>query len=150
MYDTLMASEVKSLRDMKPGDLIFYQGDYTRPHAREQKHRMVHVEIYLGGASGRATVGSRWRSGVVSIFPSMRFHSTGWNHLSIRLCRIEPWLAGQCVPAHSALWETMSVSRLKDKRSVFYQGAGTASADAQEQDEGESDDDEASQDDVDE
>jgi len=46
-----LPKEVK-LEEMKPGDLVFYSGIYYNPNARQQKHHMVHVEIFLGGETG--------------------------------------------------------------------------------------------------
>jgi hypothetical protein len=42
--------------ELKPGDLIFYEGTYISERSKKQKHNNVHVEIYLGGETGRSVV----------------------------------------------------------------------------------------------
>ena len=37
---------------LKPGDLIFYEGIFNSNRSRPQKHNNVHVEIFLGGETG--------------------------------------------------------------------------------------------------
>lgn len=64
---------------LRPGDLIFYEGLYVSNKSKPQKHNNVHVEIFLGGDSGEATIGSRYHKGCVSIFPSFKFKSTTWD-----------------------------------------------------------------------
>ncbi len=41
--------------ELKPGDLIFYEGIYNSKRSKPQKHNNVHVEIYLGGETGTLT-----------------------------------------------------------------------------------------------
>lgn len=43
---------VLSETEMKPGDLVFYEGNYNSNRSKSQKHNNVHVEIYLGGETG--------------------------------------------------------------------------------------------------
>jgi cell wall-associated NlpC family hydrolase len=43
---------VEDASELKPGDLIFYEGKYRLHRAKQQKHDMVHVEIFLGGTTG--------------------------------------------------------------------------------------------------
>ena len=38
--------------EMQPGDLIFYSGIYFNTKCRQQKHNMVHVEVFTGGETG--------------------------------------------------------------------------------------------------
>ena len=49
-----------SFAEMKPGDLVFVEGTYFNKAKKPQRHRMVHVEVFIGGETGLATVGSRW------------------------------------------------------------------------------------------
>lgn len=49
--DTLPIA-LQDASELKPGDLIFYEGKYRVPRAKPQKHDMVHVEIFLGGETG--------------------------------------------------------------------------------------------------
>lgn len=41
--------------ELKPGDLIFYEGTYLSQRSKTQKHNNVHVEIYLGGETGNTS-----------------------------------------------------------------------------------------------
>ena len=43
---------VLSESELKPGDLIFYEGTYISQRSKTQKHNNVHVEIFLGGETG--------------------------------------------------------------------------------------------------
>jgi hypothetical protein len=43
---------VVSEAELKPGDLIFYEGLYNSNRSKSQKHNNVHVEIFLGGETG--------------------------------------------------------------------------------------------------
>ena len=56
-------------KDLQPGDLIFYEGKYLSSRSK-QKHDNVHVEIFLGGETGEASIGSRYQAGRVSLYPS--------------------------------------------------------------------------------
>ena len=40
--------------ELRPGDLIFYEGIYNNSthRSKPQKHNNVHVEIFLGGETG--------------------------------------------------------------------------------------------------
>lgn len=38
--------------ELRPGDLIFYEGKYVSERSKKQKHNSVHVEIFLGGETG--------------------------------------------------------------------------------------------------
>lgn len=43
--------------ELRPGDLIFYEGIYNNSthRSKPQKHNNVHVEIFLGGDTGTLT-----------------------------------------------------------------------------------------------
>eukprot|EP00743_Colponemidia_sp_Colp-15_P010963 GILK01012157.1.p1 GENE.GILK01012157.1~~GILK01012157.1.p1 ORF type:complete len:685 (-),score=132.26 GILK01012157.1:143-2197(-) len=82
--------------EMKPGDLIFYEGIYYNKKARPQKHNMVHVEIYLGGESGQASLGARWQKGAVQIFDSYKFVSKSYYDIKFHYRSIDTWLHGVC------------------------------------------------------
>ena len=47
--------------EMRPGDLVFVSGTYFNEQRKQQRHGMVHVEIWLG--DGEKTVGARWQKG---------------------------------------------------------------------------------------
>ena len=81
---------------LKPGDLIFYEGLYNSKRSKAQKHNNVHVEIFLGGETGEATIGSRYHRGNVSIFPSYKFKSTTWDLVQYHFRSLDTWLNGEC------------------------------------------------------
>lgn len=54
---------------------------------------MVHVEIYMGGES---SLGARWHSGAVSIFPSYKFESSNYYNIKFHYKSIDVWLSGIC------------------------------------------------------
>ena len=47
---------VLKFEELKPGDLIFYEGNYVSGRSKKQKHNNVHVEIFLGGETGRKII----------------------------------------------------------------------------------------------
>lgn len=51
MFDTL-PSKVNDWEQLKPGDMVFYEAEYTKPNMRSQRFGMVHVQIYTGGKTG--------------------------------------------------------------------------------------------------
>lgn len=85
-----------SLAEAKPGDLVFYYGTYTSKRSKKQKHDCVHVEVFLGGETGRATIGSRYLRGKVGIFDDFEFHSTTWSCDKITFRSLDTWLGGEC------------------------------------------------------
>mmetsp|Transcript_53937 Transcript_53937/g.106410 ORF Transcript_53937/g.106410 Transcript_53937/m.106410 type:complete len:908 (+) Transcript_53937:46-2769(+) len=82
--------------DLKPGDLVFYEGTYNSTRSKTQKHNNVHVEIFLGGETGEGTIGSRFHRGNVSIFPSYKFNSTTWTLVRHHFRSLDTWLDGVC------------------------------------------------------
>jgi len=120
-FDTLPI-RYDSVDKLKPGDLIFYAGEYTSNRSKMQKHDMVHVEIFYGGETGEATIGARFSKGVVQIWPSYKFDSTLWKLHSYYYCSIDTWLEGECV-SHCAEHEwKCSAAKLAlaaGERSIF-------------------------------
>ena len=57
LYDTLPVAI--SEEKLCPGDLIFVQGKYKDKTKSSPKHGIVHVEIFLGGESGRSSLGAK-------------------------------------------------------------------------------------------
>jgi hypothetical protein len=114
---------VEDISELKPGDLIFYEGIYSSKRSKPQKHNNVHVEIYLGGEHGlESTIGSRYHKGTVSIFPSYKFTSTTWSLVKYHYRSIDTWLNGickSCCPEHP--WQSDSLAYLEaaGKRSIF-------------------------------
>lgn len=118
-WDTLANAQVDNHTLLQPGDLVFYAGDYTNPKAKAQKHRMVHVEVFLGGKTGRGTIGARWKKGIVSLFDDFAFKPQSWDNITFHFCKIDPWLNGECLPKHSHLWRMRSLEWMSNARSVF-------------------------------
>ena len=107
---------------LKPGDLIFYEGVYNSSRSKPQKHNNVHVEIFLGGETGEATIGSRYHKGNVNIFPSFKFKSTTWDLVQYHFRSLDPWLEGackSCCPEHPWLSDTLAIAAAAGKRSIF-------------------------------
>lgn len=55
-FDTL-PTRVSSAAELEPGDLVFYSGVPFDSTARRHKFDMMHVEMFVGGDSGEATIG---------------------------------------------------------------------------------------------
>jgi len=105
LYD-MLPREAALLPDLQPGDLIFWTAE---PGSRTVRHRhnLVHVEVFMGGATGEATVGSRFDPETcavagVSRFDSFRSFRGHGNHSHRVIFRsIDPWLDGvarNCCP----------------------------------------------------
>jgi hypothetical protein len=108
--------------ELKPGDLIFYEGIYNSKRSKPQKHNNVHVEIFLGGETGEATIGSRYHRGVVSIFPSFKFKSTTWDLVQYHFRSLDTWLNGECrshCPEHPWQSDLLGLAAAAGKRSIF-------------------------------
>jgi hypothetical protein len=108
--------------ELRPGDLIFYEGLFISKRSKSQKHNNVHVEIFLGGETGEATIGSRYHKGKVSIFPSFKFTSTTWSLVQYHFRSLDTWLNGECkshCPEH--LWHSdmLGIEAAAGKRSIF-------------------------------
>eukprot|EP01138_Halocafeteria_seosinensis_P011122 gb/GECG01011359.1/.p1 GENE.gb/GECG01011359.1/~~gb/GECG01011359.1/.p1 ORF type:complete len:301 (+),score=47.12 gb/GECG01011359.1/:1-903(+) len=119
MFDTL-PSQGDDWERLKPGDLVFYEAEYTKPNMRAQRFGMVHVEIFTGGDTGEKTLGSRWNDGTVSFFDSYKFSAKVWTNVKYHFRSIDPWLKGMCEPAHPEYWKGNSFgSRCDDRNSIF-------------------------------
>eukprot|EP00598_Pedospumella_elongata_P000985 CAMPEP_0184975758 /NCGR_PEP_ID=MMETSP1098-20130426/6898_1 /TAXON_ID=89044 /ORGANISM="Spumella elongata, Strain CCAP 955/1" /LENGTH=912 /DNA_ID=CAMNT_0027498531 /DNA_START=40 /DNA_END=2778 /DNA_ORIENTATION=- len=134
---------VLSESELKPGDLIFYEGTYISQRSKTQKHNNVHVEIFLGGETGEATIGSRFHSGKVSIFPSYKFVSSTWKLVNYHFRSLDTWLDGVCKscceehPWHS---DVLNYLETAGKRSIFCQetqGDDCSAGGEEEDDDGE-------------
>ncbi|CAI8024141.1 Protein polyglycylase TTLL10 [Geodia barretti] len=89
---------------MRPGDLVFVSGTYFNEQRKQQRHGMVHVEIWLG--DGEKTVGARWQKGRVEIHESYQFVSKSYHSMQYHFRSIDTWLNGICrsyCPEHE--WE---------------------------------------------
>ena len=120
-FDTLPI-RYDSIHEMKPGDLIFYQGPYKSARSRRQKHNITHVEIFYPGETGEGTIGSRFAKSGVDIFPSYKFPSSLWELDNYYFCSIETWLNGECVshcPEHPWKCRSIELATAAGSRSIF-------------------------------
>lgn len=118
--DTL--PQVLTFEQLRPGDLIFYEGAFTSKRSKTQKHNNVHVEIFLGGETGEGTIGARFQKGVVSLFPSYKFVSKSWDLVAHHFRSLDTWLDGLCVShCHEHPWisESGSLYAAAGRKSIF-------------------------------
>ena len=122
----------EGVHELKPGDLIFYEGNYASQRSKGQKHNCVHVEIFLGGETGEATIGARFFKGSVKIFDSYKFPCTTWNAYKHHFCSIETWLDGVCesnCPEHPWLIDSgLMLAAAAGKKSIFNEDSDDESA----------------------
>ena len=87
-------SKIISLKDVQPGDLVFY---IAKPKegavGMESTQPVRHVEIMVGDGS-EASIGSRW-GGVVKRHASYKFESSRWEVIAREFRSIDPWLRYQ-------------------------------------------------------
>ena len=112
---------ILSQSELKPGDLIFYEGLYVSKRSKIQKHNTVHVEIFLGGETGEATIGARFQKGTVSIFPSFKFTSKTWTLVQYHFRSLDTWLNGECRShCEEHLWHSDALNiKAVMKNSIF-------------------------------
>jgi len=95
-FDTLPV-RYETWQEMKPGDLVFAEGEYVKPGMKPQPGNIVHVEVFLGGGTeGKSVCGARWNSGVVQEFDSYEFAAKSWSLTRWHFCSIDTWLTGVC------------------------------------------------------
>ena len=97
---------------------------------------MVHVEIFLGGETGEATIGARFQKGFVQIFPSYKFDSKLWTLKQFHFCSLDTWLDGVCqshCPEHPWIIPTVFTGG----KSIFDDEEESAGEDLGEEEEGE-------------
>ena len=98
-FDTLPLK--RDFEQLEPGDLVFVEGTYHTGRHRQQKHNMVHVEIYLGsefGTGPESTIGSRDRWGCVKVHDSFKYESRFYDIHGFHWRSIDTWLEGKCEP----------------------------------------------------
>ncbi|KAK3240353.1 hypothetical protein CYMTET_49802 [Cymbomonas tetramitiformis] len=124
-FDTLPV-RVQSVAELEPGDLIFYEGKYYSTSAKQQLHDIVHVEIFTGGESGEAVIGSRERFKWVKEYESYRIdNSARWKLIAYHFAKIDTWLEGTLQSFCSEhTWEPANMAeahRLRDAptKSIF-------------------------------
>ena len=88
---------------LTPGDLIFWSATYDDPERAAHKHDLVHVEIFIGGETGEATIGSRYEGPGVEapgVYAFDSYKSFGGHHAhghALHFRPIDVWLDGVCV-----------------------------------------------------
>lgn len=118
-------------KNLQPGDLIFYEGKYFSTRHKPQKHNNVHVEIFIGGETGEATIGARLKRGVVSVFPSYKFESSSWELIQYHFRSIDTWLDGKCIShcsEHPWIEGTSHIGAGSLRNSIFYAESDEESA----------------------
>lgn len=121
-YQFDISPKVLTFEELRPGDLIFYEGLYNSNKSKPQKHNMVHVEIFYGGETGEATIGARYQKGVIQIFPSYKFKSTTWDLVQYHYRSLDPWLEGKyesCCLQHPWHSDVLALAMAAGKRSIF-------------------------------
>lgn len=134
MYDTLPL-DLGGPANMKPGDLVFVTAIYSNPKckyfskihyiyltmvhdiAKQQKHNVVHVEIWLG--DGDKTVGARWQKGVVEIHNSYQYASKSYHSMKYHFRSIDTWLNGICESYCDQHPWKLNKRTLPGKKSIF-------------------------------
>ena len=62
--------------------------------AKQQRHNMVHVEIWLG--EGHTCLGARWQKRFVEVHDSYQFVSKSYHSMTYHFKSIDTWLKGIC------------------------------------------------------
>ena len=62
---------------------------------RKQKHDMVHVEIFVGGETGKAVIGSREKQKWIKEYDTYEFESKSWKLTETFFVKIDTWLNGE-------------------------------------------------------
>ena len=102
-FDTLPL-ELSGPSEMKPGDLVFWSATYNDPTRARRTHDLVHVEIFVGGETGEATIGSRSTDPESAqavahhaTYRSYAANCTASHDHKIFFRSIDTWLDGVCV-----------------------------------------------------
>lgn len=101
-FETL--PEELTFEQMRPGDLVFVEGKYYAEKKMQQRHFIVHVEVFVGGETGEGTIGSRWsRSDPaagkvrgVQMHPSYRYTTQNYDLIKYHFRSLDTWLNGIC------------------------------------------------------
>jgi cell wall-associated NlpC family hydrolase len=116
-YQYDMLAEEIPFEALCPGDLIFYSAKFYDPRRKVHKHNMVHVEVFIGGSTGEATIGSRSRQHV-SKHESFRLESENYYDTQYHFKSIEPWLEGK-LQSYCSEHNWVDVCRKAKRKSVF-------------------------------
>ena len=121
-YQMSTLPDPTEFKDLKPGDLIFYEGTYyPRENKKPPKQslNLVHVEMFVGGKTGRGTIGSRWQKVGVEEHDDYEFESKTYHSVKHHFRSIDRWLNGECKPTHE-FWPINSVTNMAmNKYSMF-------------------------------
>ncbi|CAD7936627.1 unnamed protein product [Amoebophrya sp. A120] len=93
-------ASITSEKDLKPGDLIFYEATYHDAWRKAQHWNITHIEVYLG--PDKQTIGSRWKQRV-SLHDTYElgtddFPSKLWTVHKFHYRSLEPWLDSYTLP----------------------------------------------------
>lgn len=91
---------------------------------------MVHVEIFIGGKTGEATIGARWQKGVVQEFDSYKFEPKSYTPKQYYFRSIDTWLEGICksfCKEHD--WKQQNCSWVPGDKSIFGEEDGECQED---------------------
>ena len=119
-FDTL-PMRVESVDQLEPGDLIFFSGEYFNDKCKKQKHDMVHVEIFVGGDSGKAVIGSREKQKWIKEYDTYEFVSKSWKLKEYYFVKIDNWLNGE-LKSHCKehCWSKFLNKKNQHKTSLFF------------------------------
>ncbi|CAD7947072.1 unnamed protein product [Amoebophrya sp. A25] len=99
-YQYALCSKQVEEKDMKPGDLIFYEATYHDHWRKAQHWNITHIEVYLG--PGKQTIGSRWKQHVAFHdtyeLGTDDFPSKLWKVHKFHFMSLEPWLESFTLP----------------------------------------------------
>ena len=119
-FDTLPI-RVDSVDQLEPGDLIFFSGEYFSDKCKQQKHDMVHVEIFVGGDSGKAVIGSREKQKWIKEYDTYEFVSKSWKLKEYFFVKIDTWLDGQLKNhCKTCDWSRFLNKKNSHKNSLFF------------------------------
>lgn len=121
--------KVISFEDAKPGDLVFVEGVYNDEQRAPQRHNIVHVEVFIGGETGEATIGSRWSKSVpeedkvrgVQIHTSYKYFSKKYEIKAYHFRSLDTWLHGTCRSTSYA--DSATTADHCASKSIFDEGA---------------------------
>ena len=134
-FDTLPI-ELGGPEELQPGDLIFWAATYNDPNRKPRRHDMVHVEVFVGGETGEATIGSRSTDpfsfqGVAhhASYRSYAENCTASHDFRLFFRSIDTWLSGVCVSrCKECTWneppQNLAALRMQ---SILGGGSGTRS-----------------------
>lgn len=127
-----------TFEELRPGDLIFVEGTYFEKERKPQRHDIVHVEVFIGGETGEATVGSRWGKSDpsegkvrgVQVHPCYRYVSKLYEIHKYHFRSLDTWLQGSC-RSHSYADASAAPAGLQCGGRSIFEGGEQADSDAE-------------------